>query len=93
MKNRIITIEDAILSLRPGVEWFMDDGDIDNITWITENVQPLTKEEVEAEIVRLQQEEINREKKRLEKLESAKQKLLSIGFDIDEIAAVIGIQE
>ena len=43
----------AIHSLRPGVEWSMDGEDIENITWHTPNVEPLTTAEVEAEIARL----------------------------------------
>ena len=49
----MITTSQAVMSLRPGIEWSMSGGDVKNITWHTPNVEPLTQTEVEAEIVRL----------------------------------------
>ena len=51
----MITIADALLSLRPGAAWTCKDV-YESIVWFdTEQTIP-TKEEVEAEVVRLQQE-------------------------------------
>ena len=46
----------AIHSLRPNVEWSMNGEDVENITWHTPDVEPLTTAEVEAEIARLEAE-------------------------------------
>jgi hypothetical protein len=50
----MITTDQAILSLRPGVEWTMNGNDVENIVWHTPNVEPLTTLEVNAEIQRLE---------------------------------------
>jgi hypothetical protein len=52
----MITIADAVMSLRPGAEWSLNGEDVEGIIWHTEGVEPLTKAEVEAEIARLEQE-------------------------------------
>jgi len=56
----MIQITDAIMSLRPNVEWSMNGDDIENIIWHTENVTPLTKVEVDAEVARLESVEAER---------------------------------
>ena len=45
----------AIKSLRPNVEWSMSGEDVENIIWHTPNVDSLTEEEVQDEIIRLEQ--------------------------------------
>ncbi len=45
----------AIKSLRPNVEWSMSGEDVENIIWHTPNVDSLTEEEVQNEIIRLEQ--------------------------------------
>jgi hypothetical protein len=53
----MITIIDAIHSLRPGAEWSLNGRDYGGLNWFESNTQPKpTKEEVEAEIQRLQEE-------------------------------------
>jgi hypothetical protein len=54
----MISIVDAIVSLRPNVEWTMDGQDVAGITWHTPDVKPLTKAEVTAEIKRLENLEL-----------------------------------
>jgi uncharacterized small protein (DUF1192 family) len=56
----MITTAQAVMSLRPGVEWSMNGDDVENIIWHTPNVEPLTVAEVEAEIVRLKAEAVAR---------------------------------
>jgi len=50
----------AVCSLRPDAEWVMSDDDVENITWHTEGVTPLTQSEVDAEMVRLESVEAER---------------------------------
>ena len=50
----MITTAQALVSLRPDVEWTMHGDDIENIIWHTENVKPLTQTEVDAEMIKLQ---------------------------------------
>jgi len=53
----MITTQDAISSLRPGLEWSMSGNDVEGIIWHTENAEPLTMTEVTAEIKRLEKME------------------------------------
>jgi hypothetical protein len=80
----------AILNLRPNTQWSMIEGDVENITWYTPNTQPLTEEEVQVEMIRLQQEEESKAQAKQEKLQSAKAKLAALGLDEDEINAILG---
>jgi hypothetical protein len=50
----MITTAEAVMSLRPGVEWSMNGDDVEGITWHTPNVEPLTTAEVQAEVARLE---------------------------------------
>lgn len=50
----MITVQQAIVSLRPNTEWTMNGEDVENIIWHSANVEPLTQSEVDAEIVRLE---------------------------------------
>ena len=47
---------EAIASLRPDAEWVMRGDDVATIEWITPGVEPLTENEVAAEMVRLEAE-------------------------------------
>jgi len=85
----MITEAEAVMSLRPGVEWSMNGDDVENIIWHTPNVTPLTQAEVEAEVARLEQEEINKEEQRIAALESAKTKLASLGLSDIEVDALM----
>ena len=52
----MITTAEAVISLRPGVEWSMSGDDVEGITWHTPNTEPLTSKQVQAEIKRLESE-------------------------------------
>ena len=84
----MITTAQAVMSLRPNVEWSMNGDDVENITWHTEGAEPLTVAEVEAEIVRLEAEAVARieaeQAARLAAISHAK----SLGFT-DEMIAVM----
>jgi hypothetical protein len=85
----MITTQHAVMSLRPGAEWSMNGDDVEGIIWHTPNVTPLTQAEVEAEVARLEQEEINKEEQRIAALESAKTKLASLGLSDIEVDALM----
>jgi len=86
----MITTAQAVMSLRPGVEWSMNGDDVEGITWHTPNVEPLTTAEVQAEMQRLEQEEINAEAERIAAKESAMQKLAALGLTEAEVHAILG---
>ena len=65
-----IKIVDALLSLRPGAQWTSYGDNYEDIEWLEKPVyeggqKKPTKEEVEVEVVRLQQEWENTEYQRL----------------------------
>ena len=84
----MITTAEAVISLRPGVEWSMSGDDVEGITWHTEGVEPLTTAEVQAERQRLEAESVAKETEskqaRLDSIEHAK----SLGFT-DEMIYVM----
>ena len=88
----MITIPEAVMSLRPGAEWTMNGDDVEGIIWHTPGVAPLTTAEVEAEVARLEQAAVNAEAARVAALVSARAKLAALGLDEVEVAAVLGGQ-
>ena len=72
----MMTTAQAVMSLRPGVEWSMNGDDVEGITWYTEGAEPLTTAEVEAERQRLEAESVAKEAEseqaRLDAIEHAK---------------------
>ena len=64
-----VTIHQAISSLLPGAEFAIRDNDYDQIEWWDKVYQQPSKEEVEAEILRLQTEDERTEYQRLRKPE------------------------
>ena len=88
----MITTAQAVMSLRPGVEWTMNGDDVEGIIWHTENVQPLTTAEVQAEGARFEAEAVAVEAARVAARESAVAKLAALGLDEVEVAALLGGQ-
>ena len=86
----MITTVQAVMSLRPGVEWSMNGDDVEGITWHTQGVTPLTTAEVEAEMVRLEQAAVDAEAARVAARESAVAKLSALGLNEVEINAMMG---
>ena len=84
----MITTAEAIMSLRPNIEWTMDGDDVENITWHTQGVEPLTTAEVEAEVARLEQEAIDKKAAKQAARESAVAKLLALGLTVYEVEAM-----
>ena len=85
-----VTIRDAIMVLRPAAEWTLIGDDVENITWHTEGVEPLTQAEVEAEVARLEQAAIDEATQREANLASAMEKLAALGLNQNEIKALAG---
>jgi len=56
----MVTIEQAIISLRPNASFVLRDNKVADIEWHTEGSEPLTKEEVQAEIKRLEKAEADK---------------------------------
>ena len=76
----MINTQQAVQSLRPGVEWSMSGDDVAGITWHTEGVEPLTEAEVTKEIKRLEAVAATTEANRVADLQAARTFALSLGF-------------
>ena len=83
-----VTVGMAVSRLRPGAEWSMTNDDVENITWHTEGVEPLTQAEVDAEIARLEQEAIDKQAAKEAAIKSGREKLLSLGLTNEEVEAM-----
>ena len=86
----MITTAQAVMSLRPNTEWSMNGDDVENIIWHTDGVEPLTVAEVEAEMLRLEQEVLDVEAAKVAARESAMSKLAALGLSDSEVQAIVG---
>ena len=84
----MITTAQAIMSLRPGVEWSMSGDDVEGITWHTEGAEPLTTAEVQAEIKRLEKAETDKATADADATAAAVAHAKSLGFT-DAMIAVM----
>jgi hypothetical protein len=50
----MISMVAVIRALRPGTEWSLNGDDIENVTWHTEGVEPITREEYEAALPQIE---------------------------------------
>ena len=82
------TTAQAIVSLRPNIEWSMNGDDVEGIIWHTEGVKPLTTAEVQAEVARLEQAAIDKEAADKAARDAAIAHAKSLGFT-DEMIAVM----
>jgi len=76
----MITTGQAVMSLRPNIEWTMTGDDVAGITWHTPNVEPLTEAEVAKEVKRLDALALTTEANRVAALQAARTFALSLGF-------------
>ena len=90
MNERPLDYSDALLSLRPSASWVVEDGDLDNIKWMSDEPQP-TREEIEEELGRLIQERNSELESREAAKQSALAKLALLGLSEEEARAVIGL--
>ena len=88
----MIRVQQAVVSLRPNIEWSMSGDDVEGITWHTPDAQPLTVVEVEAEVLRLEQAAIDADAVKVAARLSAESKLAALGLTVDEITSLIGNQ-
>ena len=86
----MITTENAIMSLRPNIEWTMIGDNIEEIIWHTPDVDPLTIFEVQEEIQRLESAAIAAEETKIAAKESAILKLSELGLNYEEVEAIMG---
>lgn len=84
----MITTAQAVMSLRPNVEWSMNGDDVEGIVWHTENVEPLTVAEVEAEKQRLEAEAVARVEAEQAARTAAVAHAKSLGFTEEMIAVM-----
>ena len=84
----MITVQQAVVSLRPGAEWTMNGDDVEGITWHTEVVEPLTSAQVQAEVARLEQAAADKETADAAARDAAIAHAKSLGFT-DEMIAVM----
>jgi hypothetical protein len=85
----MITVQQAVMSLRPGTEWTMNGDDVEGIIWHTEGVQPLTAKEVAAEVKRLEKAAADEAAAKEAARASGLAKLQALGLTEDEAAALI----
>ncbi len=84
----MITTQQAVMSLRPGIEWSMSGDDVAGITWHTPDIEPLTQSEVDAEMVRLESAAATAEVDRQATITAARDHAASLGFT-DAMLAVM----
>jgi hypothetical protein len=84
----MITTAQAVMSLRPGVEWTMNGDDVEGIIWHTEGVEPLTTAEVQAEVLRLEKAAADKEAADAAARAAAIRHAKQLGFT-DEMIAVM----
>ncbi len=83
-----MTIIDALISLRPNAQFTMNDEDLSTIVWYTDGVTTPTKEELDAEVIRLEEEATAKVAAQAANKESARAKLAAIGLTPEEISAL-----
>ena len=84
----MITTAQAIISLRPGIEWSMSGDDVEGITWHTEGAEPLTEAEVQAEIKQLEKAAADKSKADATAREAAIAHAKTLGFTNAMIAVM-----
>lgn len=84
----MITTQQAVSSLRPGVEWTMTADDVEAIIWHTLEAEPVTTAEVKAEIKRLEKAEADKFKADQSATAAAIAHAKSLGFT-DAMIAVM----
>lgn len=81
--RKVFDIPSALLSLRPNSQWTLSGDNYEGLNWLDQNTIPPTKEEVEAEIARLQAEydALEYQRQRAESYPSIKEQLDMIYWD------------
>lgn len=84
----MISLAQAVSSLRPGAQWTMNGDDVEGIIWHTEGVEPLTSANVQLEIARLEQVAAEKAAADAAARSAAIEHAKSLGFT-DEMIAVM----
>ena len=82
---------EAIVSLRPGVEWTMNGDNVESIVWHTDGVAPLTEAEVQTEMTRLEEVKAAEAQAAADRRASAVAKLEALGLTVEEVSTVFGV--
>jgi hypothetical protein len=90
MNDRPLSYGDALASLRPSAAWVIEDNDLENIRWESEEPMP-TKSEIEEELERLISERELAQAQKITAKDSALEKLALLGLTEEEARAVIGL--
>jgi hypothetical protein len=85
----IIDKATAISSLVEGAEYVLN-NDTGEVLWINPTSSPVTDEQIDAELVRLQTKAISDKKSAIAAKESALSKLTALGLTADEVKALLG---
>lgn len=56
MIPKVVLVSRALTALRPGAKFSINNNDVDTIIWHTENVEPVTQEELDAQVAILEAE-------------------------------------
>ena len=51
---KILLIGRAVMTLRPNAKFTMNGKNVEDIIWLTDNVEPITKEELDAKVLELE---------------------------------------
>ena len=89
--QRPLEYGDAILSLRPGAQWVIEDRDLSKLTWISEDIERPSDLEIEEELKRLQLLRELEQEAAIAAKESALSKLKKLGLSQEEIIALAGV--
>lgn len=91
MFEKPIDFANAINSLCPGAQWKMENNDIENIEWFSDDIEMPSADQIIAEKERL--ELIQLEEKNNQEIlrQSAIEKLSKLGLTQEEAKAIIGI--
>ena len=83
-------LEQAILNLQPNAQFTIFGGNYSGISWLSDDVQKPTEEQVNAEIIKLQAAEAQEEQAKAQAKASALDKLAKLGLTEAEVKALIG---
>ena len=81
-------IVEALRSLRPGAEFTINDEDLSTVVWYTDGVTTPTKEELDAEVVRLEAAATAAIATKADAKATALSKLQALGLTEEEAKAI-----
>lgn len=91
MFEKPIDFTNAINSLCPGAQWKMEDNDIENIEWFSDNIEKPLADQIVAEKERLEYLQLNQKNQQDLLKQSAIEKLSKLGLTEEEARAIVGL--